>query len=45
MKQSIAKELQKMMKIPFVSFRPMEKELDKELRVAFARVYERILVY
>ena len=30
-----------MMKIPFVSFRPMEKELDKELRVAFARVYER----
>ena len=30
-----------MMKIPFVSFRPMEKELDKELRAAFARVYER----
>lgn len=27
------------MKIPFVSFRPMEKELDKELRQAFERVY------
>lgn len=29
------------MKIPFVSFKPMEKELDKELRVAFDRVYTR----
>lgn len=29
------------MKIPFVSFRPMEKELDKELRAAFERVYNR----
>lgn len=29
------------MKIPFVSFKPMEKELDKELRVAFERVYTR----
>lgn len=28
------------MKIPFVSFRPMEKELDSELRVAFERVYQ-----
>lgn len=27
------------MKIPFVSFKPMEKELDKELREAFERVY------
>ena len=27
------------MKIPFVSFKPMEKELDKELRSAFERVY------
>ena len=29
------------MKVPFVSFLPMEKELDKELREAFERVYER----
>ena len=29
------------MKIPFVSFKPMEKELDKELRGAFERVYTR----
>ena len=27
------------MKVPFVSFKPMEKELDKELRAAFERVY------
>lgn len=29
------------MKIPFVSFKPMEKELDTELRNAFERVFER----
>ena len=29
------------MKIPFVSFKPMEKELDRELRAAFERVYDR----
>lgn len=29
------------MKIPFVSFVPMEKELDKEIRDAFERVYAR----
>lgn len=29
------------MKIPFVSFRPMEKELNKELRDAFDRVFTR----
>ena len=29
------------MKIPFVSFLPMEHELDKELRAAFERVYTR----
>ena len=29
------------MKVPFVSFRPMEKELNKELRGAFERVFER----
>ena len=29
------------MKIPFVSFKPLEAELDKELRAAFARVYTR----
>ena len=29
------------MKIPFVSFKPLEKELDKELRGAFERVYAR----
>lgn len=28
------------MNVPFVSFRPLEKELDSELRNAFARVYE-----
>lgn len=28
------------MNIPFVSFRPMEKELDRDLRGAFTRVYE-----
>ena len=29
------------MKIPFVSFKPLEKKLDKELRYAFERVYSR----
>lgn len=29
------------MKVPFASFRPMEKELDVELREAFERVYTR----
>ena len=29
------------MEIPFVTFKPLEKELDKELRDAFERVYER----
>ncbi len=29
------------MKIPFVSFKPMEQELDTELREAFYRVYNR----
>lgn len=29
------------MKIPFVSFKPLEKELDKDLREAFERVYRR----
>lgn len=29
------------MKIPFVSFKPMEKELDTQLRDAFSRVFER----
>lgn len=29
------------MKIPFVTFLPMERELDKELRDAFERVYNR----
>ena len=28
------------MKIPFVSFLPMERELDHELREAFNRVFE-----
>lgn len=28
------------MKIPFVTFKPLEKKLDKELRAAFERVYE-----
>ena len=26
------------MRVPFVTFKPMEKELDKELRGAFERV-------
>ena len=30
-----------MMKVPFVSFKPLEKELDKDLRNAFERVYAR----
>lgn len=29
------------MKVPFATFAPMERELDKELRTAFERVYER----
>lgn len=29
------------MNIPFVTFKPLEKELDKELRTAFERVYTR----
>lgn len=29
------------MKVPFVSFKPLEKELDKPLREAFNRVFER----
>lgn len=29
------------MKIPFVTFKPLEKELDSELRAAFDRVYTR----
>ena len=29
------------MKIPFVTFLPMERELDKEIRAAFERVYKR----
>ena len=29
------------MKIPFVTFKPMEAEIDKELRDAFCRVYTR----
>ena len=28
------------MKVPFVSFKPMEKELDTQLRAAFERVFE-----
>ncbi len=31
------------MNVPFVSFLPMEKEIDKELRSAFERVYNRSL--
>ena len=27
------------MKVPFVSFKPLEKELDNEIRSAFERVY------
>ena len=29
------------MKVPFVSFKPMEHELDNDLRTAFERVYQR----
>ncbi len=29
------------MQVPFVSFKPMEKEMDRELREAFERVYTR----
>ena len=29
------------MNIPFVSFKPLEKKLDAELRAAFERVYTR----
>lgn len=29
------------MKVPFVSFKPMEKELDQELKDAFKRVFEK----
>lgn len=29
------------MKVPFVTFKPLEKELDKDLRNAFERVYDR----
>ena len=29
------------MKIPFVTFKPMEAELDKDLRASFDRVYTR----
>ena len=29
------------MKVPFATFAPMEREIDKELRAAFERVYER----
>lgn len=29
------------MNVPFVTFKPLEKELDKDLRAAFERVYER----
>ena len=29
------------MKVPFVSFLPMERELDADLRAAFSRVFER----
>ena len=29
------------MKIPFVTFKPLEAELDNELREAFDRVYTR----
>ena len=28
------------MRVPFVTFKPLEKELDTELRSAFERVYE-----
>ena len=29
------------MRVPFVTFKPLEKELDKDLRAAFERVYDR----
>ncbi len=29
------------MKVPFVSFKPLEKELDTDLKAAFERVYNR----
>lgn len=29
------------MQVPFVTFRPLERKLDKELRAAFERVYDR----
>lgn len=29
------------MEVPFVTFKPLEKELDKDLRAAFERVYDR----
>ena len=29
------------MKVPFVTFKPLEKEMDNELRTAFERVYQR----
>ena len=29
------------MNVPFVSFKPMERELDADLRAAFERVYTR----
>ncbi|MCF0146123.1 MAG: DegT/DnrJ/EryC1/StrS family aminotransferase, partial [Eubacterium sp.] len=29
------------MKIPFVTFKPLEKEIDTEIRAAFERVYSR----
>lgn len=33
--------MEKMMKVPFVTFLPLEHELDSELRAAFERVYAR----
>ena len=29
------------MRVPFVTFRPLEREIDAELREAFQRVYDR----
>lgn len=29
------------MRVPFVTFKPLEKKLDKDLREAFERVYNR----
>lgn len=37
----LADERVNRMKVPFVSFLPMEKELDAQLRAAFERVYKR----